>query len=145
MLYTACGTKLPEQKQMKINLANGVILLTLILTLVSGCSPDIRTTVFQHNPSKHVNAPIKIFRFKSPQCNFEEVGIVNSRQRNKLISMNEVMESLRIEARRLGGDAIIGLNETNPIHNIDTQYGTLDRDPVLSGTIIKFTDATCTN
>lgn len=117
------------------------LLLVLFSVLVSGCVPATRTTVFQHLPPKSVDAPIKIFRFKFPQCDFEEVGIINSRQRNKFISMDEVMDSLLNEARRIGGDAIIRLNETNPIHNV-TEYG-LDRDPVLSGTVIKFIDQNC--
>jgi hypothetical protein len=119
-----------------------IIILSLLISLTTGCTPAVRTTVFQNFPPKEENAHIKIFSFKSPQCNFEEIGIVNSRQRNKFISMNEVMKSLLVEARRMGGDAIIGLNETNPIHNVSSQYG-VDRDPVLSGTVIKFTDPAC--
>ncbi len=115
----------------------------IFLIFVNSCAPAIRTTAFQHLPPKAENAPIKIYRLKMPQCNFEEVGIVNSRQRNKLIPMSEVMNALFVEARKLGGDAIIGLNETNPIHNVSSQYG-IDRDPVLSGTVIKFTDKNCT-
>ena len=86
--------------------------------------------------------PFPHFHFKAPQCEFEEVGIVNSRQRNKLISMEEVMGSLLAEARKMGGDAIDGLNETNPIHNVSAEYG-VDRDPVLSGTVIRFANSSC--
>lgn len=51
------------------------------------------------------------------------------------------MKSLIDEARKLGGDAIIGLNETNPVHNV-SEYG-IDRDPVLSGTVIRFINKDC--
>ena len=118
------------------------IFVIVLVFLLAGCSPAVRTTTFQKLSPKPIDAPIKIFRLKTPQCNFEEIGIVNSRQRNKLISMDEVMNSLLVEARKMGGDAIIGLNETNPIHNVSSQYG-IDRDPVLSGTVIKFTDPNC--
>ncbi len=117
-----------------------IVVVVFILLLV-GCSPAVRTTTFQQLPPKPVDAPIKIFRIKTPRCNFEEIGIVNSRQRNTFISMDEVMNSLIVEARNMGGDAIIGLNETNPIHNVN-EYG-IDRDPVLSGTVIKSTDPNC--
>ncbi len=118
------------------------IFVIVFVFLLTGCSPAVRTTTFQKLPPKRVDAPIKIFRFKTPQCNFEEIGIVHSRQRNKFISMGDVMNSLIVEARKMGGDAIIGFNETNPIHNVSSQYG-IDRDPVLSGTVIRFTDPNC--
>lgn len=119
-----------------------IFTLFLLLTFISGCTPAIRSTAFVQLLPKSKDAPIKIFRYKTPRCDFEEVGIVNSRQRNKFISMSEVMSSLLTEARKLGGDAIMGLNETNPIHNVSSEYG-VDRDPVLSGTVIKFTDENC--
>jgi len=117
------------------------IFVLVFVFLLAGCSPTVRTTTFQQLPPKPVDAPIKIFRFKTPHCDFEEIGIVHSRQRNKFISMDDVMNSLIVEARKMGGDAIIGLNETNPIHSV-SEYG-IDRDPVLSGTVIKFTDHNC--
>ena len=135
--------QITEIKSMKHNLMNTAILIAL-LVLVTGCAPDVRTTAFQKIPPKHENAPIKIFSFKLPQCIFEEIGFVNVRQPNKFISMDEVMRSLLVEVRRLGGDAVIGLNETNPIHSVRGGRR-IDRDPVLSGTVIKFTDPYCTN
>ncbi len=113
-----------------------------VAILVSGCTAAVRSTSFHSYSPKPVDHPIKVYRLKSPQCEFEEVGIVNSRQRNKLISMEEVMGSLLAEARRMGGDAVVGLNETNPIHNVSAEHG-IDRDPVLSGTVIRFTDSSC--
>lgn len=119
-----------------------LVIVILLVTFITGCSAAVRSTSFQSYAPNPENHPIKAYRLKMPQCEFEEIGIVNSRQRNKLISMNEVMESLLSEARRMGGDAIVGLNESNPIHNISAEYG-VDRDPVLSGTVIKFTDQSC--
>ncbi|MDI6789815.1 MAG: hypothetical protein QME44_03895 [Thermodesulfobacteriota bacterium] len=117
------------------------IFLMLSVFALTCCAPAIRTTTFQKLSPKPADAPIKVYRFKTPQCDFVEIGIINSRQRNKFISMDEVMNSLIVEARKMGGDAIIGLNETNPIYDVD-QYG-IDRDPVLSGTVIRFTDPNC--
>lgn len=119
-----------------------IAILIVVLFIVSGCSPAVRTTKFQHYPAKPAETNIKIYRHKAPQCEFEEIGIVSSRQRNKMISMAEVMASLLSETRRLGGDAIVGLNETNPIHNVSNEYG-VDRDPVLSGTVIRFVNQGC--
>lgn len=117
------------------------VTLGLIVVLVTGCAPDVKSTRFQEFPSRPQGAPVQVYQSKSPECDFEEVGIVRSRQRNKFISMNEVMNSLRAESRKLGGDAIIGLTETNPISYENESV--VDRDPVLSGTVIKFIDSQC--
>ena len=116
------------------------ILIGLNLALAA-CAPATRTTIFQSYSPKPVGSAIKIYGAKSPICDFEELGIVSSRQRNKFISMEDVVESLRVEARSLGGDAILGLTETNPINNV-TEYG-VDRDPVLAGTVIRFSNPDC--
>lgn len=73
--------------------------------------------------------------------------MVASRQRNKLISMDDVVKSLRSEAREMGGDAVIGLNENNEAQGAVPagNAAVLDRDPVLSGTVIRFKDPECTD
>ena len=121
---------------------NNIALLGFLIVIATGCAPEVRTTVFQQSTPKAENAQIKIYRLKYPDCDFEELGIVNSRQRNELIPMEEVMEALLAEARRFGGDAIVELSESNPIDNV-SQCG-IDRDPILSGTVIKFSDPSCT-
>jgi uncharacterized protein YbjQ (UPF0145 family) len=55
--------------------------------------------------------------------------------------MDAVLESLKKEAREMGGDAIIGLTEANEAQGFVGDTGILDRDPVLSGTVIRFLDA----
>lgn len=116
-------------------------LLVILFLGMNGCSSAIRTTTFQQYPPNPEGTRIKIFMHKSPQCEFEEVGIVSARQRNKFISMDEVMESLLSEVRRIGGDAIIGFSESNPIQSANES--SIDRDPVLSGTAVKFINQDC--
>ena len=93
-----------------------MVVIFFVAIAIIACVPATRSTVFQSYDPKPTGSPIKIFGVKSPTCNLEELGIVNSRQRNKFISMDEVIESLKVEARRMGGDAIMGLTESNPIH-----------------------------
>jgi len=119
-----------------------IIFMIVFVFWLTGCSPSVRTITFQKLPPKSDDTQIKIFRVKMPQCNFEEIGIVHSCKRNRFISMEAVVNSLRVEARKMGGDALIDLNETNRIHQIN-KYGKIIRDPVLSGTVIKFTDPNC--
>ena len=88
---------------------------------------------------------IRIYRAIMPECPYEEIGIVSSRQRNKLISMDKVLEAAKERARKMGGDAIIGLSETDQAQGAVRVGETvaLDRDPVLSGTVIRFSDRSC--
>ncbi len=113
-----------------------IVFVIIFVFLLTGCSPSVRTITFQKLPPKPDDIQIALFRFKRPQCNFEEIGIVHSCKRNKFISMDDVINSLIVEARKMGGDAIIGLNETVG------QWG-IFRDPILSGTVINFTDPNC--
>jgi len=57
--------------------------------------------------------------------------------------MDRVMESLKERAREMGGDAIIRFSESNEIQGFTGNSGNMDRDPVLSGTVIRFRDPTC--
>lgn len=102
------------------------------------CSPATRGTSFSNYPPRPETQAIRIYRSTLPKQPFEEIGIVSSRQRNKLISMEAVMESLKQKAREMGGDAIIGLSEANEAQGYVGDTGILDRDPVLSGTVIRF-------
>jgi hypothetical protein len=61
--------------------------------------------------------------------------------------MEEVIESLKQRAREMGGDAVIGLAELNETRGgmiLGDDAIILDRDPVLSGTVIRYIDPGCT-
>jgi len=116
--------------------------LILCLAIVA-CAPALRSTTFQSFPPQPTDYPIAIFRTKLPECPYDEVGIVSSRQRNKLISMASVMEALKSRAREMGGDAIVALSESNEVQGLIGQSGLVDRDSVLSGTVIRFRSRDC--
>ena len=107
---------------------------------LGACSPGVRATSFGSFFPRPDDHPIQVYRSTIPECQFEEVGIVSSRRENSFISMDKVLEALRIKARELGGDAVIGVSETNEARNV--RFG-VDNDMVLSGTIIRFTDQDC--
>lgn len=115
--------------------------------LIFGCSPAVNKVYLLSDklPPKPKNHPIKIFQNKLPECPFEEVGYVTSRQRNKLISMESVMESVRDAAREMGGDAVMNLTwgEQNMGGVVSNNAIVIDHDPVLSGTIIRWTEENC--
>jgi hypothetical protein len=122
-----------------------LFLAIVTIALLTGCSPAVRSTAFIALPPQPPSHPIRIFQSTQPECPFEEVGLVSSRQRNKLISMDEVLAALREKAREMGGDAVIGLSEANESQGARRtgQAVVVDRDPVLSGTVIRFTDRQC--
>ncbi len=96
---------------MKTQALSTVILFLFSVAAVSGCSPAVRSTAFVQRPSMPTDHEIRIYRATMPECPYEEIGIVSSRQRNKLISMDKVLEAAKERARKMGGDAIIGLSE----------------------------------
>jgi hypothetical protein len=124
-------------------------LSVLALACFAACSPAVHSVLFVSpapapQPADH---PIRFYQNTRPDCRFEELGSVTSRKRNSTISMQEVAESIRRRAREMGGDAVIGLTES-----IDTRGATVvnnsvivNRDPVVAGTVIRFTDPACTH
>jgi len=118
------------------------LILFLFVLFVLSCSPATRSTKFQSYEPTSQSQDIKIMRTKIPVCDYEEVGIVNARKRNVFVSMEEVIESLKDEARKMGGDALIGLSEDNQIVMV-TEHGVVARKTVLTGTVIRFTDRGC--
>ena len=115
-------------------------IVALLLAAVCGCTAATRVTRFGTYPTRPPAHQIRIYMTTLPDRPYEEIGIVSSRQRNKFISMEAVMESLKKEAREMGGDAIIGFTEVNEAQGFVGDTGILDRDPVLSGTVIRFLD-----
>ncbi|MGR3915128.1 MAG: hypothetical protein OD918_11580 [Gammaproteobacteria bacterium] len=117
------------------------IAATLAITLSAACAPATNTTILHHHPPTAPDSPMPIFRLNQPQCDFQEIGIVKSRRPSKFTPMETVTNALRDEARKIGGDALVGVYESNVIHNPSAFF--LNRDQVLSGVVIKFTDPDC--
>lgn len=130
------------------SIIRSIIFYLIILFFSQGCGlrPATRATVFQHHPPKPDNYPIIIYRTKLPECPYDEIGIISSKRKTKLITMEQVIESIKQKARQMGGDAVIGLSEVNEVKGADVSNSgvVLDRDLVLSGTVIKFKDPECT-
>lgn len=121
--------------------------------LVLGCSPAIdRIYIIDPRlPAHDKTHAIKLFVFgHGPTCEYEVVGVVNARQRRG-ISMEELTEDMRSEARKMGGDAVIDFSLGSVT---DRSIGVVGNGMIvakqkhrgtLSGTIIRWRDLTCTN
>ena len=122
------------------------ISLVLVLFFLIACAPSpyVKTTVYRKLPPKPEDSPIKIYRNISPKCEFEEIGTVISQQKDKTIPIEEVIDSMRVEVRKMGGDAIVDFDITESITK-SSQYNKVISGSVLSGSVIKFISSGCTN
>jgi hypothetical protein len=111
---------------------------------VSGCAPAMQTTRLSStvHPAKPIDAPIELFYTKAPTRPYEELGIVSARQRNKFISMDQLTASIRQQAQRMGGDAVIGLSLGDKKMGavVSGNSVIVDHDPVLQGVVVRWTD-----
>lgn len=118
------------------------------LVLLGACAPVVRSMMFvaPAPPPRAKEHQIRFYRDDRPVCEFEEIGLVTSRKPSFLVSMQEVEESIRARARRMGGDAVIGVSERSEIHGAGVSRAGvhLESDPVYSGTVVRFTDPDCT-
>ena len=120
-----------------------------VTVLTTACGPAMTSMSFLSPPPapQPVGHPIQFFQEARPVCQYQEVGTVSARKRSGSVSMDEVAESLRIRARQMGGDAIIGVTQ-----GTERRGGTMvghsviaNNDPVISGTVVRFRDSTCTH
>jgi len=118
--------------------------LILFAVFLSGCTPEVKSTPIndQYYPPNLNSESIALYYTKLPRCPYEEIGIVSSRQRNKLIKMEQVAESLMQRAREMGGDAVIQISLTERAMGVN-KYGHIDNDPVLQGIVIRWTQEGC--
>lgn len=67
-----------------------------------------------------------------PRCPYDEIGTISARKRDA--SMNAVLEAMRARVRSMGGDAVIGMAQSQQPHGSVT----------VSGAVIRFRDQACT-
>lgn len=118
-----------------------IVALGVALGLI-GCGPAVRSTPFETFPPRPAEHPIAIYSTKTPECAYEEVGLVSARRRYALvISMSDVLEALKERARAMGGDAVMGVSEGAEVAGSGEDVTSA---PVLSGTVIRFREEDCT-
>jgi hypothetical protein len=102
----------------------------LLAMVIAGCGPATRS--IELAPSSRTapvgTSPTRLYSAVLPRCPFEDVALITSQPRD-LTSSPRVLDGLRSEARRLGGDAVV-------------QVRFLEED-VLTGTVIRFTTPGC--
>ena len=124
-----------------------LVVSALVISTLAACAPSVdtvRLSPVPYPPRPH-DFRIRMYSTERPRCPFEEIGTVRSRKPGFWVSMEDVAESVRDVARQLGGDAIIGVNNSSQINGGTVIGGTVnvDTDLVLSGTVIRFKDDEC--
>ena len=122
----------------------------IAVVLVVACSPAVRVTTLApvRFPPRPATYPIRIYREQRPRCAFEEVALISAAP--KIITHNNeaLADALRVKARELGGDAIIGISTESRVTGASPSSSgngvDLDRATILSGTVIHFKSADCT-
>jgi hypothetical protein len=122
-----------------------IIVGALAFALV-GCAPVSSTT--QLSPSaraaQSATHPIALFTSSVPTCAFDEIATV--RAGPPLVgpqpTNDQLLEQLRTQARKVGGDAVIHVrNQDEQVENLTGNATHFSRS--YTGTVIAFRDTTC--
>ena len=125
----------------------------LLLVVRSACSRTVYGTAFVSLPPKEPDYVISVYEATNPACLFEEIGMLTS-PFNKWVSidggltfrrnrtMEKVLDVFRVEARKLGGDALITPVSLRRLEGVN-QSSTADSNDFLSAIVIRFTDPDC--
>ena len=123
------------------------------MVVLSACAPTVYGTAFVSLPPKEPDYVISVYEATSPACLFEEVGMLTS-PFNKWVSidggltfrrnrtMEKVLDVFRVEARKLGGDALIAPVSPRRLEGVN-QSSSADSNDFLSAIVIRFTDPDC--
>jgi hypothetical protein len=126
-------------------LTRAAVLLAVVMT--TACAPQVRSVRFdgaaEPRPDTH---PIRIYSSRVPDCPYEEMGLVRAREAPAAIgtSMEALLEAMRVRARRMGGDAIVGIAQAGTPDGSPASGVSLNASDGLSGTVVRFTDPACT-
>jgi hypothetical protein len=129
--------------------------LLLFLTACLPGPPAVRVTRLSPTPllPRVAGFPILIFQAHQPRCAFDELATFRATRTtsfgvpvNHVQTTDDLLESIRVKAREVGGDAVIGLagetlaTDTSPMVTVGVD---IQSAWVLTGTIIRFKRPEC--
>lgn len=125
-------------------------LAIVIFFVLGACAPQLTVgrlwpTPLPANPADH---PIAIFVQNRPRCAFDEIATIEVKPSEwASASADELIEAMRVRARAVGGDAIIGYGTesraTGAVAYGNTGIAGVSRTTFHSGTIVRYRDASC--
>jgi len=103
---------------------------------VVGCAPAIDTTMLGGPyPPLPPDQEILTYSTRLPECPYAEVAVLAGFESELVRSLDETLDALKAEARRLGADAIVDLQRI--------ERGGESRRSGYTGTAIRFTEEAC--
>jgi hypothetical protein len=111
------------------------------LFLACAGRPHVRSVPFGSFPSQPPDHEVSLYSTKMPECPYEEVGLVSGERRGLGASDEQVLAAVIRQARKMGGDAIVGIGQVRHVSG-GGQSVSVDTMP-LSGTVVRFTDPHC--
>jgi hypothetical protein len=124
-----------------------LVISAALAVALGGCAPVVDTARLSPvtYPPRPADFRIRMYSTERPRCPFEELATVRSRKPNLFVSMEDVAESIRRVAREIGGDAVVGVTSGSQVSG-GTVIGStvsMDSDPILVGTVIRFKEDDC--
>jgi hypothetical protein len=118
--------------------------------LAAACSlaPAVQVTTLAPSPAapKPLDYPIALYHEQLPRCAFDEIALVSVRQRSPRTSADALAEEMRVNARKVGGDAVVHVASEAMVRGA-TRSGNdaveLDHAMTLAGTVVRFRDRAC--
>jgi hypothetical protein len=101
-----------------------------------GCAPAVDTTMLGGPyPPRPPDEEVLTYSTRLPECPYAEVAVLAGFESDLTRSLDDTLEALRAEARRLGADAIVNLQRI--------ERGGESRRSGYTGTAVRFTDEGC--
>jgi hypothetical protein len=121
--------------------------VALCALLAAACGPAVTLVRLDPEPAepRPSDQVVRMYSTQRPRCAYRELGLVTGRRRNGLVSMDRVVDAMRRRAREIGGDAIVEVATRSVVSGGAASDGaiSLGSEPVVSGTVVRFTDASC--
>lgn len=103
---------------------------------LAACAPSIDTTMLGGPyPPRRSDEEILTYSTRLPECPYDEVAVLAGFESDLTRSLDDTLDALKAEARRLGADAIVNLQRI--------ERGGESRRSGYTGTAIRFTDEGC--
>jgi hypothetical protein len=122
-----------------------IIAIAACPALLVACGPAVRSAPFKSVPARPPDHEIMLFSTKLPSCPYDEIGLVTAKPEYRWNSHEDVLEALKQRARKMGGDAVVGLSQQQTV-NGGTVWGStvnINSSDALTGTVIRFTEEGC--
>ncbi len=121
-----------------------VVLLVAAVMVLSDCAPTVTATSLLPAPPQPADHEILLFSAKVPSCPFDELGLVSVEEGYGGSSDGKLLVALQRQARRMGGDAVVKLTHGRLSSDVTVAGSSFNTtSTLLSGTVIRFTDASC--